>query len=181
MSLHVESIEEGLRSLVPREDLAVKVEPPQIPHTASQDAIRKQACNNTMGSQICSTKAIVLSDTTPDISQPMAIDQSSHFKQMPINVLTQACLQHAYNHIDAQEIASFQALKKRPLDGKHPEYAKKAFAGRVPYLDEFRAGLKNSWYNDSSQVQEAVMRVEECARDTGLAEDEKRICFEAHL
>ncbi len=66
---------------------------------------------NTMGSQICSTKAIVLSDTTPDISQPMAIDQSSHFKQMPINVLTQACLQHAYNHIDAQEIASFQALK----------------------------------------------------------------------
>ncbi len=65
----------------------------------------------TMGSQICSTKAIVLSDTTPDNSQTMAIDPSSHFKQMLLNVLTQACLQHAYNHVDAQDIAGFQTLK----------------------------------------------------------------------
>ncbi len=57
-------------------------------------------------------------------------------------------------------------MQKRPLDDKHSEYA---FAGKVPYLDEIRAGLKNSWYNDSSKVQEAVMRVEECARETGLA------------
>ena len=53
----------------------------------------------------------MLSATTPDISQTMATDQSSHFKQMLLNVLTQACLQHAYNHGDAQEIVSFQALK----------------------------------------------------------------------
>ena len=72
-------------------------------------------------------------------------------------------------HPDHVSDCCMVCMQKRPLDGKHPEYAKKAFAGRVPYLDEIRAGLKISWYNDSSEVQEAVMRVEECARDTGLA------------
>ncbi len=73
---------------------------------------------NIMGSQICSTKEIVLEApakevpaNTPDISQTMAIEETSHCKQKLLNVLTQACLQHAYIHADAQGMASFQALK----------------------------------------------------------------------
>lgn len=66
---------------------------------------------NKMGSQIISTEEIVLPANTPDISQTMAIGQNSHFKHKLLNVLTQACLQHAYNHVDAQGMASFQALK----------------------------------------------------------------------
>jgi len=62
-----------------------------------------------MRSQTFSTKEIVPYANMPDISQTMAIDQKSHFKQKLLNVLSQACLQHAYMHVDAQE--SFQALK----------------------------------------------------------------------
>jgi len=66
---------------------------------------------NITRSQISSTKEFVLPANTPDISQTMPTEQTSRFKHKLLNVLTQACLQHAYNHVDAQEIASFQALK----------------------------------------------------------------------
>lgn len=66
---------------------------------------------NIVGSQIFSTKEMVLPASTPDISQTMAIEQTSHFKQKLLNILTQAGLQHAYIHVDAHEMASFQALK----------------------------------------------------------------------
>jgi len=36
----------------------------------------------------------------------------------------------------------------------------------VPYLDEIRDRLENYRYNNSLEVQEDVMRVEECARGT---------------
>ena len=72
-------------------------------------------------------------------------------------------------HPDHVSDCCMACVQKRPLDGNHPEYAKMAFACKVPYLDEIRDGLKNSWCNNSLDVQEAVMRVEDCARGTCLA------------
>ena len=67
------------------------------------------------------------------------------------------------NHVHDCHMACMQ---KRPLDGNHPEYAKMAFACKVPYLDEIRDRLENYRYNNSLEVQEDVMRVEECAIGT---------------
>jgi len=67
------------------------------------------------------------------------------------------------NHVHDCHMACMQ---KRPLDGNHPEYAKMAIACKVPYLDEIRDRLENYRYNNSLEVQEDVMRVEECAIGT---------------
>ncbi|KAL0024454.1 hypothetical protein WJX77_005714 [Trebouxia sp. C0004] len=91
---------------------------------------------NVMGSQTFSTKEIVPSANMPNICQTMTIDRKSHFTQKLLNVLSQACLQHAYIHVHVQEMASFQALKKGSLDSNNPEYAEMALAYQVPYLDD---------------------------------------------
>ncbi len=83
-------------------------------------------------------------------------------------------------HPDHVSDCCMACMQKRPLDGVHSEYAKMACACKVPYLDDIRDRLENSWYSSSLEVQEDVMRVEECARGTAAHHGLAGACIILH-